>query len=184
MRFFISQSVRSDYCGVYACAMFLTLIGHYVDRRQARTLFGIVSPRSSFNGVTHDNIASVVSDATPLSGIGWHQRSSATYAILYRMLSRQFSRGGGATIVTFGAVYGPERLRCNHAAVAVGFNQKGIRLLDPLGRNPRGRQWWNVLLRPDQDVSGFNLIKGSFYKVNLAEGAAVFRWKRPPQTTR
>ena len=133
-RAFIAQSVRSDYCGVYAAAMFLSLHGMSTTRAQAKRLFGVAqAPGPEWTGATRRQIAQVLGERLPASAswrtLEWGDISAGLDDT--RM-----------TLIVARARYRETAIRARHSAVAVGVHRGELRLLDPLGRPPaRGRNY-------------------------------------------
>lgn len=174
---FIAQSIRSDYCAVYACSMLLTLLGVDAGKQSCMRSFGIRRNGCHFNGVTYSEISRVLQQSLPFVQFGWKFRSHSSFNGIVGLLQSHFSRIGVPTLVVFGAVHERMGVRCRHAAVAISTGRYGIRLLDSLGRMPKDRVKWNVTILSKGNKQGLHLVKGARYLLDPQSQFGILQWQ-------
>lgn len=139
---FLRQSLRSDYCAVYASGMLLSLLGVATDRRQARQLFG-VRP-GHWRGSTHRQIRQVLCDRVP--GVAFHWRHSRRGRDGVCDLLRTAAAAGQPALVTAYCRHPRLQASCGHAFLLTGARMDTVLLLDPLGRPPAAGERFNACL--------------------------------------
>jgi hypothetical protein len=166
---FNRQSVRSNYCGVYAAGMFLSLLGVPTDRRRALRLFGLATSNRDYAGTPLDQIGRFLKRQGFATRARWHRLPIFDVERARRVLSRWLSETRRPTLVAFGAVHRRTQLRCRHIAVVTGVTRDAILLLDPLGRPPSGAAY-NVRIGPSGRAAG------SFYAIVRRLGLDLLDW--------
>jgi hypothetical protein len=171
---FIRQTSRSNYCGVYATGMLLSILGLQITRGDALTLFNISRSNASYKGATLDEISTVVAGIAALRRVQWQEEHAFRFSRIAKFLNR-FAR---PTLLSFGIVHKNNVWRCRHVAVVIKASSHSIELLDPLGAPPRGTSVTNVQLvsrMPD-----FNRVRviGASYSVNHEAATDILKWNQ------
>jgi hypothetical protein len=138
---FIGQSLRSDYCAVYATGMALSLAGYPTDRRRAMALFG-ASP--GWSGASHQAIAEAIKRATRSSVPAWQHSPKSGGALTQWMRDQLAGAAGAPLVITAWCRHRLHRVTCGHAFVATGIEENSLLLLDPLGPRPADRSNFNA----------------------------------------
>src|SRR2546428_1953805 len=181
---FIRQSVRSDYCGVYAAGMFLALLGRPTTRKGARSLFGLPRRSPGYAGTDLDLVAAVIRQRADLSAVRWEYSDEFVFQAVVQKLRRQLERTKLPTLIWFGAVYSDGHTRAFHIAVVVRVGPDRIVLLDPLGGRPEKGKRFNVSIVSTRQPRRFLKADGSFYSVDLNMQVGILRWRRPDLRSR
>jgi hypothetical protein len=168
---FIRQSWRSNYCGVYAAAMFLSLLGIATSRERARSLFGIEDEPLPYRGADLSEVGRVVRKHGQLSSAAWRFFPSFSFPALMRELTAQDRGERLPTILWFGIIHPRLPLRAWHTAVVTSVNADRINLLDPLAVKPTGRRAHNVSILPSL------VAVGCRYRIDANVQAAALRWR-------
>jgi hypothetical protein len=163
MRLFLRQSMRSNYCGVYSCAMLLARLGYRIDRCKAFSLFGLPARPRAYEGASLSEIAATFTAATG-NVAKWRMIDTFSYTRLTRLVKNR-----APTLLAFGARYA--RFRCVHVVLAVGVGGEGLELVDPLGRHPGTDGDMNAVLRADGSMGGV------LYRVVTSSPFAVLEWR-------
>ena len=174
---FIRQSFRSNYCGVYATGMFLSLLGFPTTRERALNLFNLKRSNPSYEGTNHREIGKVLYSAAQFSFVRWQYYKQFDFTALSASLNDQLETYG-PTLLSFGAIHKNGKWKCTHVAVVIGVNGR-IELVDPLAKPPLRSSGANVSLA----IASRQPVKvlGSSYTINLKSETAVLRWavRRP-----
>jgi len=172
---FLGQSTRSNYCGVYACAMLMSLLGFSTARAVALAAFRTGTSISDYPGTTLQMISEVLTEKTHVREPRWQVYRHFPTDRIRRALAGHFARTGDPTILCFGARLRAAGLRGRHAVVALGINSSGIRILDPLGSAPSALSFGNAILRHPLGTD-FAPVDGCPYDLLPARAAAVLTW--------
>lgn len=130
---FIRQSIRSDYCAVYATAMYLTLLGCETDRRQALLLFG-AKRGTPWPGASHSDMLAVIRCCLPDYNGNWRKIPRSASAI--RRTFQGIAARGSPALITAYCRHRTSGVECGHAFLVTGFQDGRFLLLDPLGLPP------------------------------------------------
>jgi hypothetical protein len=130
--FFIRQNIRSDYCAVYATAMFLSLAGHPISRSKALELFAVRS--RTWVGATHDEMCAAIAKINPSLALGWSCTQPTTTRGFFRVAKDSWR--GYPTLVTAHCVHSRYGVSDWHAFVLVAVSTDTVAILDPLSRPP------------------------------------------------
>lgn len=139
---FIRQSIRSDYCAVYATGMALSLAGFETSRQRALSLF---RAGRGWQGAAHTDIDAAINRATGREGLAWCSTFGALdgrNTLLW--LGRQAKLAGGPIIVTASCRLVRHNVVCGHAFLVVGCEEGRLQLLDPLTREPKAGERHNL----------------------------------------
>jgi hypothetical protein len=172
---FIRQSFRSNYCGVYATGMLLSLLGETTTRRRVLDLFGLKRSNADYHGTTHADIAGIFACRANAKWSCWDFYDRFDFALVAKCLNRQLEASGSPTLLSFGAIHKNQEWQCMHVAVVLRATQKVIEMLDPLGNKLDICTNVNVwLLAPD---SGRSIeVIGASYSINDRSQTAILRW--------
>ena len=175
---FIRQSFLSNYCGVYATGMFLSLLGFPTTRERALNLFNLERSNPNYEGTNHEEIGEVLGTTARFRSLHWHYSGCFDFASLAVSLANQI-KTHGPTLLSFGAIHKNGKWKCTHVVVVVGVTKNRIALLDPLAKPPLVSWSGNVYL--DASSRGSVNVLGSSYTINLKSETAVLRWagRRP-----
>lgn len=159
---FLGQSLRSDYCAIYATAMALTLAGHPTNRRQAFKLF---KAGPGWSGASHAEISSVLRRRMRSFRRRWRHslcdNPVSAAATLYAA-----AVGDEPLLVTAYCRHRSLDLVCGHAFLVVGCDDGGLWLLDSLSRRPTDGAKTNARILLEQSLDGSLLrIDGSPWDV-------------------
>jgi hypothetical protein len=176
-RAYIRQSVHSDYCGEYACAAFLTLLGRVTTRDDARALFRM-APRRATGGISHGAIVAVLRQLLPFRTLFWHRTLGVSPTRSGQLLLDRLRRTPLPTILTYTAKHRRRPISCVHAVVVVAVGKR-IALLDSLALPPTRRALGNATLVPVPNRAGLFEIAGSFYRVDLTARTHLLWWRLP-----
>lgn len=143
---FIRQSIRSDYCAVYATAMFLSLLGCPTSRKQALRMFG-ARRGMTWPGASQADILTVIRQRLPGFSARW-RRSAGSSSGLLRAFERAAGRGLPA-LVAAQCRHRSSGVECGHAFLLTGSSGGRLLLLDPLCRPPAEGEQHNANLRVD-----------------------------------
>ena len=175
---FLRQSFLSNYCGVYATGMFLSLLGFPTDRERALDLFKLKRRNPGFEGTDHEEICSVLCRSASFRSLRWHYHAQFDFASLSASLIRQLKMNG-PTLLSFGAIHKNGKWKCTHVVVVVGVGGSRIDLLDPLAKPRLVSSAANVYLTRSsrQPIE----VVGSSSTINLKSETADLRWagRRP-----
>lgn len=171
---FIQQSFCSNYCGVYATGMFLSLLGYPMTRLKALNLFKLKRSNPDYRGATHEEIGEVLSRIAKFRCLHWQYYKRFDFKSLYASVNSQLKVNRQPTLLSFGAIHKNGRWTCTHAVVVVGVKENLIEVLDPLAKPPVISSGANICLYGGSPklVS----VIGSRYTIDLKSEAAVLRW--------
>jgi hypothetical protein len=172
---FIGQSFRSNYCGVYATGMLLSLLGFPTTRENALDLFKLKRSNRDYRGASHEEIADVLCHRVAKFGfLHWQYYRRFDFASLAASLVMQLKVNHRPTLLSFGAIHQNGEWKCTHAAVVIDVKENRIELLDPLAKPPLVSSGANVCIyaASPQLVS----VIGSSYSIDLKSEAAVLLW--------
>lgn len=175
-RLFLRQSLRSDYCAVYASGMLLSLLGVVTDRQRARQLFG-VRP-GGWRGSSHRQIRQVLCDGVPGAAFHWRHSRPGREGIC--ALLRTAAAAGPPALVTAYCRHPRLEVSCGHAFLLTGARAGTLLLLDPLGRPPAAGERFNACLdtaaRADPDLLA---VDGVAWSIDAARRVSVLLMSTP-----
>lgn len=171
---FIRQSIRSDYCAVYATAMYLSLLGCQTDRRQALHLFG-AKRGAPWRGATHIDMLAVIRRCLPDYNARWLRTARSSSAV--RRSFQAIAARGSPALVTAYCRHRSSGVECGHAFLVTGFQEDRFLLLDPLGRPPSKADQYNTSTVAKSARDGLDLwpVEGSAWDLIPARGAGVLQ---------
>ena len=174
---FLGQSSRSNYCGVYATGMLLSLVGVPTSRARVIDLFNLKRCNPDFEGATHEAIGSVFAQAADAASWRWQRERQFEFRRIHHLLKAQL-QCGAPTLLSFGAIHSNGVWRCVHAVVVVGLSCNSIEVLDPLGFAPCPGKEGNASLLQPADPAGRVQVVGNSYRVEREQQASVLEWSR------
>ena len=130
---FLRQSLRSDYCAIYATAMALSLLDSPVGRRAALRMFRAAP--GEWYGASHMLISKVVQDRLGRPSPSWHSVPASSSKRICDALARAV-KSGRPSIVTAYCIHRRLQLRCGHAFVLMDRTSSAFRFMDPLSPAP------------------------------------------------
>ena len=167
---FIRQSWRSQYCGVYATAMLLSLLGQTTHRHQAKALFLSNRSATAYEGAYLDDISHVLDRSGVIRCVEWLYFDGLR---LERLAKRIHGHGRSLmmpSIISFGIIHPVLRVQARHAAVVLWVSNERIELLDSLAPPPAGSSAANTVLTAPHQVIGAG------YHINARATVALLRW--------
>ena len=173
--FFIGQSFRSNYCGVYSTGMLLSLLGLTTNRHQALGLFKLKRNNPDYPGASHVDIGTVFASAARVEYWRWEYHPGFDFQAVSQSLSRHLQISGRPTLLSFGAIHKDGQGKCTHVAVAIRATDNMIELLDPLASPPHLFESANLWLRP-ADRPQLVCVRGCSYTINYQSEAAILCW--------
>jgi hypothetical protein len=165
-RFFIQQSIRSDYCGVYATAMLLSLLGEPISRRRAHKIFGVVP--ANWMGTSCRGITTAIRRVMPAATSTWrHGRPQGGKSF------QGFCAKGGSmpALVSAWCFHRRYRVICGHAFVITGMSEHAVRIVDPLCPPPT-TDWNAAIDTADTELPYLN-VQGSAWMVDLRHSISI-----------
>ncbi len=175
---FIRQSWRADFCGIYATAMMLSLLGERTDRARALSIFCLPRFNSAYEGTLLWQITGVLRKTRRFNTTRWRHFRRFSFANVYRELRSLAELHTLPTLLWFGAVHRYRPIRTNHIAVVMNLEHGRINLLDPLGPPPKPSEKSNVSLFSIRQGDGSYRVAGCAYLVDAGKGSAILRWRR------
>ena len=170
---FISQSYRSNYCGIYSTGMLLSQLGFPTTRRQALKLFNLKRCNPNYPGARLATIGKVFTSMVEVKNWRWEYYRCFDFTSVSKSMRNHVRTNRTPTLLSFGAVHKNGSWKCMHVAVAIGASENRIELLDPLGTT-RFNNSANVWL---VNNSGHSIsVIGSSYGINSESEAAIFKW--------
>jgi hypothetical protein len=175
---FLRQSIRTNYCGVYAVGMLLSLSGVPTTRRLARRLFRLHRLSEAYRGTSLREMSAVLSMCFRSADLRWTHHRNCSYPSVAHEIDRATCGGASPTVAVFDAVRG--RMRVRHAVVVLSANVRGISVLDPLGRRPSRAGAPNCALIPLKTRAGLYPMDHRVYSVDLTGRTSILRFVRYP----
>lgn len=173
---FLRQSWSSNYCGVYAAGMFLSLLGTPVSRVDARRLFRLKKRNVDYQGASPSEVVRALRDAGAIANARWQYFRRFSLSSIHRSLAETSTWTQFPSILFFGVIHRQRGLRARHFAVITAADRFGLRLLDPLGQYPpRGEHNVSLIAR-DPNCSELESI-GCNYLVDTRVEAAILLWR-------
>lgn len=131
---FLRQSIRSDYCAVYAAATLAGLCGTVIDRQQALRSFGVRA--GAWSGAPDLQVARVVEGWLPGARAVWHHRRVRSIQQLLECVSQLVPCGTYGLLAAM-CRHTRHQVEADHAVVIVQARPKSLLLIDPLSSPPR-----------------------------------------------
>ena len=131
---FLRQSIRSDYCAVYAAATLAGLCGAVIDRKQALRSFGVRA--GAWSGAPDLQVAQVLEGWLPGARAVWHHRRVRSIQQLLDCVSQLVPSGTYGLLAAM-CRHTRHQVEADHAVVIVQAQPSSLRLIDPLSCPPR-----------------------------------------------
>ena len=166
---FLSQKLSSDYCAIYAAAMWLSLMGRATTGAESHVAFG-----TRRAGWVPPDEATVVEVLRRMLG-GEHVRAAARrYSGAAELVAagRRRLRRSNALLVAATCRLRHARVSARHAFLITGYNNDLLRVLDSLGRPPVSAQPTNASISGAGARQRFLPAAGACWDVDLADPVA------------
>jgi hypothetical protein len=168
---FIRQSWRSQYCGAYATAMFLSLLGQTTHRHQAKALFLSNRPTADYGGAYLEDISHVLDRSGAVRCVEWLYFDGLRMERVAKRIHGSVGTLRMPSILSFGIIHPVLKVRARHAAVVLSASAERIELLDSLAPPPVGSSVANTVVTAAQQVVGAG------YQINARATVALLRWQ-------
>jgi hypothetical protein len=173
---FLRQSWSSNYCGVYAAGMFLSLLGKEVNRIEACSLFHLSETNDEYDGATPLEVVRALRQAGALANARWQFFRRFDLTSIQKSLASKSNWRRFPSILFFGIIHRQRGLRARHFAVITDAGCFGLRLLDPLGRDPANGGHNVSLVASGAGHKELRSV-GCNYLVDTRIEAAVLYWR-------
>ncbi len=173
----LRQSWNSNYCGVYAVGTFLSHLGVRIDRRGARKLFGLQKANGSYEGTTPAELLAALIVSGAVYRPRWKFFRRLDLKAIKDHFARTRTRDQLPSILYFGIIHRRRGEKAMHYTVITECGEYGLRLLDPLGREPRG-QTHNVSLTTNSQAPSHLPAIGCPYLVDMRSEAGLLLWQQ------
>lgn len=172
---FLYQSVYTSYCAAYAVANLLRLHGVIIQKNTALKQFGFTRNHKPI--VTHQQIKTVLNNYFKTSNLIWNSYGRFSYRNAVESLENLFLQNI-PTLITFTAIHPIWKDNGVHCAIALDANNKGIHLLDSLGKRKKAP---NAIISPKR-IKNVWEIKGAPIaltcgKFHILDGLPPIGWQ-------
>jgi hypothetical protein len=175
---FLRQSVRSNYCAPYTCAMLLAFYGYRFSRVEALRLFGLERRVAHWRGASHTDVLHAILRAAPDLHPHWQHHRRLGFEGFRDVMSNALLRSA-VVLATAVGVYGRERYCAKHAFLVTGVARGRVQILDPLGKPPSSRQPSNAYISDQPNAFGLHRVRGSPWDIDLAGRVSLLVLSNP-----
>jgi hypothetical protein len=168
---FLRQRLSSDYCAVYAAAMWVSIIDRPVSRAQSHAAFG--TRRPGWHPPDEPTVAKVLSGLLNGRDVRLDARRYPNSSAMVGACKGRLARST-ALLVAATCRLRSERVTAKHAFVVTGSQGAALQVLDSLGSHP-GSQFSNALI-PASSKKGrrFAEVIGARWDIDLVHPIVFF----------
>jgi hypothetical protein len=169
------QSWSSNYCGVYAAGILLSLLGRQTSREEAKRLFLLSHTNRDYLGASLDEVSSALIRARSIRFPRWRFFRRLALNDVHRLLVAQDGVTRTPTLIYFGIVHSRLGSKARHFSVITESAYDRLELLDPLAK-PKGSLSNVSLVETQSNNSSKIQVIGCSYTVNTGTEAAVLTY--------
>jgi hypothetical protein len=171
----LRQSWLSNYCGVYATGMFLSLLGRDTSREHAKRLFLLSRANPSYQGASLDDVLVALRSTGIVRTLQWKFFKPFRLQAICDALLDHSDLYGLPTLLYFGIVHKRLGSTAKHFSVITRVERDRLHLLDPLGSRRAKSHNVSILQSQSQPLARVQVVGCNYFVNQRAEAALLLR---------